>query len=99
MVIEKKPTIVLDYDGELIGEVKRNDYEDTRVYVRESKKGGHYVEIRRWKHVKTYDGPSSKGVGLHQDEVEGVVELLKSACIKAESIDSEVTASVSVGDE
>ena len=90
---DRKPTIVLDYDGELIGSVERNEYEETRVYVRESKKGGHYVEIRRWKNLKNYNGPSSKGVGMHKDEVEKVAGLIVECMSRAEELDNDLTAS------
>ena len=78
---------VLDYEGELIGAIPREENTETRVYVRESRKGGHYVEIRRWIHLERYDGPDKKGIGLHKDEVEGILELLVSALDRAIEVD------------
>jgi len=93
--LSAKPKQVLDYEGILIGSVERTSTSETRVYLRESRKGNKYIEIRRWIHLERYDGPDKKGIGIYPREAKGVIELIEKALEEVEKgkgVEGEVSA-------
>lgn len=79
----KPKQVVENYEGQLIGVVKRNEYKETRVYLGEYK-GHPYVEVRRWVHLTKYDGPQ-KGVTFHPDNAASIAALILEAVEEHES--------------
>ena len=70
---------VVDYEGELIGELpKVGGRNPIRVYLREYD-GHRYIELRKWSDTKHYDGPGKQGITLQPDQVDGLKALIDKA--------------------
>jgi hypothetical protein len=75
---EAKVKRVVDYDGDLIGEIQRTGSVSIRLYVRE--KNGHaYLELRKWTDGKSYCGPLRQGITIPPDLLPSLLELLSAA--------------------
>jgi hypothetical protein len=73
-----KPKRVVEYDGDLIGEIQRTGSVSIRLYRRE--KNGHtYLELRKWTDGKAYSGPLKQGITIPPDLLPSLLELLSAA--------------------
>ena len=76
-------------EGELIGSVEKN--ETTTIQVRRLEyKGENYIDIREFVSSETYEGPTKKGIRLHEGLLGDLAGILGRA---AESSSSEKAAS------
>jgi hypothetical protein len=73
-----KPKRVVEYDGDLIGEIQKAGSVSIRLYLRE--KDGHtYLELRKWTDGKAYSGPLRHGITFPPDLLPSLLELLQAA--------------------
>gem|GEM_PF-2196117 len=75
---------VIDYEGELIGELpKVGGRNQIKVFLR-SYEGHRFIEVRKWSDTKHYDGPGKQGITLQPDQVEALTALIEKARDKLE---------------
>jgi hypothetical protein len=75
---------VIDYEGELIGELpKVGGRNGIKVFLRECE-GTRFIELRKWSDTKYYDGPGKQGITLQPDQVDGLKALIDKARKKLE---------------
>jgi hypothetical protein len=73
-----KPKRVVEYDGDLIGEIQRTGTVSIRLYRRE-KDGHEYLELRKWTDNAGYCGPMRQGLTIAPELIPEVVKLLEKA--------------------
>jgi hypothetical protein len=76
--IMDKPKRVVEYDGDLIGEIQRTGTVSIRLYLRE-KDGHEYLELRKWTDNAGYSGPLRQGITIPPDMLPSLLELLSAA--------------------
>jgi len=70
---------VIDYDGELIGELpKVGGRNGIKVFLRECE-GTTFIELRKWSDLKNYNGPHKQGITLQPDQVDALMALIEKA--------------------
>jgi len=70
---------VIDYEGDLIGELpKVGGRNQIKVFVRECE-GTRFIELRKWRDCKKYDGPGKQGIMLQPDQVDALMVLIEKA--------------------
>ena len=77
--MSEKVKRVIDYEGELIGELpKVGGRNGIKVFLRECE-GTKFIELRKWVHLDRYDGPGKQGITLQPDQVDGLKALIDKA--------------------
>ena len=76
---QEKVRRVIDYEGDLIGELpKVGGRNQIKVFLR-SYEGHRFIELRKWSDTKHYDGPGKQGITLQPDQVDVLKALIDKA--------------------
>jgi len=77
--MSEKVKRVIDYEGDLIGELpKVGGRNQIKVFLREYD-GHRFIEVRKWSDATYYDGPGKQGITLQPDQVDGLKALIDKA--------------------